>query len=147
MCNKQEMQLVTADQRQELETCWAMYLSGTMPTSNWLGAKYRVFNARSHSLTKPVIVLGSAEADLEFAATWYGLYPDRQADLAQRVEEAIDQIAERPRAYPSIEGEFRRVYVRRFPYSLIYRGLSNEVVIVSIWYSSNHPDFPPDRDG
>jgi plasmid stabilization system protein ParE len=44
-----------------------------------------------------------------------------------------------PLALPLVRQDQRRILLRRFPYSLIYRVLSGEVVVIACRHGKQHP--------
>ncbi|HEX4613238.1 MAG TPA: type II toxin-antitoxin system RelE/ParE family toxin [Urbifossiella sp.] len=92
------------------------------------------------------ILLESAEADLTAAARWYG---DRrsvlEAEFLLCVEEALDRIAGHPRSFPTISGEYRKAWVHRFPFGVIYRLHAADALVVAVQHASRRPDLWQDR--
>ena len=92
-------------------------------------------------MTRPVRFRARAETDLLEACAWHD---EEQPGLGDRfataVENTIDQIAERPLAYPRVDGETRRAIVRRFPYNVFFRVYPRDIAILAIVHSSRNPD-------
>jgi hypothetical protein len=62
-----------------------------------------------------------ARVEVLEAKAWYEQQaPGLGFEFARTVEAAISAAARTPQAYPAIEGECRRVVLRRFPYSVIF---------------------------
>ena len=82
-----------------------------------------------------IIVRPAAAADIEDAYHWYR---DKRVELGTEflgaVREAGSRIMKNPEAYPVFHREARRVRLRRFPYSLLYRVFPERVVVVG-WKS------------
>ena len=69
-----------------------------------------------------IIVRPAAAADIEDAYHWYrDKRPELGTDFLAAVRAAGLRITENPGAYPLFHREARRVRLRRFPYSLLYR--------------------------
>lgn len=87
-----------------------------------------------------VVVRPAAAADIEDAYQWYR---DKRSQLARdflgAVREAGHRIRENPEAYPLFHREARRVRLKRFPYSLIYRVYPEVIVIVGCLHGSRDP--------
>ena len=81
---------------------------------------------------KSVIVRAAAARDIEEAFEWY---ENRRIGLGDEFLDAVQQtlllVAERPGAYPVIHRDTRRVVLHRFPYTLLYREDSDQIVIVA----------------
>lgn len=60
-------------------------------------------------------------------------------EFARAVDAAASSAMRMPLAYPRIGGEFRHVLLRKFPYSLIYRVSSEELVVVSCFHHRRRP--------
>jgi plasmid stabilization system protein ParE len=88
------------------------------------------------------------EAETEFFAAidWY---EDRSrglgADFAAETHAAIQRAATMPAAWPRIEGDIRRVLVRRFPYGVLYAPRNESVVILAVMHLRRHPDYWRER--
>jgi len=63
-----------------------------------------------------------AEQDISQAYNWY---EDRRPGLGEEflscVDAAVQAVCRRPEMYPFIYRSFRRIIVRRFPYSILYK--------------------------
>jgi len=91
-------------------------------------------------LTLPVIFRARAEVELLEARAWYDeQQPGRGALFAKAVEDAIDQIAETPLAYPRVDDETRRAIVRTYRYLVYYRVRSHDIVILTIVHGHRNP--------
>ncbi len=66
-------------------------------------------------------------------------------DFLNVIEEAVDDLAAHPQAWPEIEKGVRRQLVRRFPYSLIYAIHENEIVILAVMHHKQKPNYWIDR--
>ena len=87
-----------------------------------------------------LVVRPAAAADIEDAHRWYR---DRGEQLGARflaaVREAGTWIAANPEAYPVFYRNARRVRLRRFPYSLLYRTFPDSVVVVACLHARRDP--------
>jgi len=87
-----------------------------------------------------LIVPPAAATDIEDAYRWYR---DRGSELGARflgaVREAGSRIIENPDGYPVFYREARRIRLRRFPYSLLYRLYPTSVVIVACLHGRRDP--------
>lgn len=82
----------------------------------------------------------SAVADLDEAYRWY---EDQRTGLGEEFMDAGDNtlaaIEESPRRYRVVALNTRRAIVRRFPYSVFYRVMGEEVVVVACFHGSRDP--------
>lgn len=90
-----------------------------------------------------------AQVELLAAQAWY---EERATGLgfefARAVDAAITRALRAPLTFPVIEGEFRHVMTRRFPYSVIYRPAGNQLVVVSCFHHRRMPgSWKPANDG
>jgi hypothetical protein len=73
------------------------------------------------------------EAEAEYLATlsWYlDRSPVAGADFEKTVTKALESIEASPTQWPVYLDEFRKYTLRHFPFSVIYRELLSEVVIL-----------------
>ena len=81
-----------------------------------------------------------AGAELLEAQAWYeARSPGLGFEFARAVEVAVKSALRMPLAHPRIEGEFRHILLRRFPYSIIYRSSESELVVVSCFHHKRKP--------
>ena len=81
-----------------------------------------------------------ARAEVLEAKAWY----EQQArglghEFARTVEASIASAVRTPEAYPLIEGECRRVLLRRFPYSVIFRAAKSGLLVVAVFHHRRAP--------
>lgn len=70
--------------------------------------------------------------------------PGLGVEFLEAIDEAVTQIAERPRAWPRWEGtdlEVRRLAVSRFPYMIPFVVREDLIVILAIAHTSRHPAY------
>lgn len=82
-----------------------------------------------------------AQAELLEARAWYDeRAPGLGLEFARAVDAAaVAQALRMPLAFPRIEGDFRHVITRRFPYSIIYRPARDESVVISCFHHRRRP--------
>lgn len=89
-----------------------------------------------------VVFLGKASRELEAAASYYN---SQQPGLGQKflaeVRRARDRIVLLPKAAPEIRGGVRRRSIHRFPYHVIYRLDSDQILVIAIAHKRRRPDF------
>ena len=97
-------------------------------------------------MTLHIVLLASAEADLADAKDWYRQNdPALEDDFAACVHETMERILRHPTAYEA-EGPFRRALVKRFPYRVVYRPTTSQIVVVAVLHTSRDPRVWQERD-
>lgn len=87
-----------------------------------------------------------AEQELLDAQAWY----ESKAlglgfEFARTADAAIASALRNPFGHLRIEGEFRRVLFRKFPYTLIYLPSPEELLVISFFHQHRKPDAWMDR--
>ncbi len=82
-------------------------------------------------------------SDLNSAVTHYNdLRQDLGDELRSEVYAAIDRILANPRQFAVVERDVRRSFVRRFPYSILFRIVEEDIVrVLAIRHHRRHPRF------
>lgn len=81
-----------------------------------------------------------AKDDLEIAFTWYeGQRRGLGFEFLDCVEAAIETIQQMPNLYAKQYDLFRRVLVRRFPFSIFYTIEKKEIVVHAIFDNRQNP--------
>ena len=71
----------------------------------------------------------STAADLNRAIKFYDVQrPGLGAECRAEVYGAISRIHRAPKRYRTIEGDIRRCFVRRFPFSILYRVIDDKII-------------------
>ena len=87
-----------------------------------------------------LIVRPAAAADIEDAYRWYrGKGPELGVKFLGAVREAGARILENPEAYPVFHRTVRRIRLKRFPYSLLYRLYPELIVVVACLHGRRDP--------
>lgn len=91
-------------------------------------------------MTRPVLFLPEAEADLLEGQAWYDA---RAIGLGDRFFAAVDVVVRRigaaPHQFPEVHGRTHRALVRHFPYAIFFRVESDGVYIVACMHTSRNP--------
>lgn len=67
--------------------------------------------------------------------------------LRAEVYGAIERIVQNPRQYRVVENEIRRCFVHRFPYSVLFRVIGNDLVrILAVRHHRQHQQFGLKRE-
>jgi plasmid stabilization system protein ParE len=91
-------------------------------------------------MNKPVIIEPEAEDDVRHAYDWYELQrPGLGDDFALCVEAALSAIAQRPRAFPKVHKNARRVLIHRFPYLVVFVEQKDVIIVVAVVHGARHP--------
>jgi plasmid stabilization system protein ParE len=89
-----------------------------------------------------IIVHEDADEELKAAA---GFYETRQTGLGatflDRVAEGFDSIFAQPLAGPLLFDDFRRRFIRQFPYSIVYRLESDRILVIAVAHWSRRPEY------
>ena len=82
----------------------------------------------------------AAEFELQEAHDWY---EQRESALGDRfmacIADAVDTIRRHPEAHPIVHRHMRQSVLRRFPYSILYFTIGDEIIVVSVFHSSRNP--------
>lgn len=87
-----------------------------------------------------------AAEEAEAAERWYRERNEAASGRFRReLDRAVDLIAERPEAGSLYIGNSRRVLLRRFPFFVVYRVLSERVQIVAVAHARRRPGYWRER--
>ena len=90
--------------------------------------------------------LRPAEIELLDAARYYEIQaPGLGIDFLDKIEFAVEDIRAHPKRWPVIRFNIRRRLIHRFPYCILYRIDSDEIVILAIMHLHRHPSYWIDR--
>jgi plasmid stabilization system protein ParE len=87
-----------------------------------------------------VIFTSEADDDIAEAYNWYeGREPGLGEEFLRCLEARILTIQRQPEIYRVAVDEFRRAFMRRFPYEIFYEPADDAIVIYSIFHCSQNP--------
>ena len=87
-----------------------------------------------------VIFWPEAEQEALAAQEWYeSCSPGLGYEFARATEVAVGAARRMPLAHPRIEGEYRHVLLRKFPYSIIFFPSASSILIVSCFHHRRKP--------
>jgi toxin ParE1/3/4 len=98
-------------------------------------------------MTRPLRFDDEATEELEMAAAWYeARRRNLGIDFTTAVREALQRIAATPRTWPLVRDvperlNVRRFLLRRFPYSIVFIELREEIRVLAIAHTSREPGF------
>ena len=98
-------------------------------------------------MTTTIAVDAEAEAELIAAGDWY--YANARAGVAIRFREAIerslDEVSGAPEAFPVVDTwrgvALRRVFVRGFPYQIVYSDISGQLRVLAVAHLHRRPGY------
>ncbi len=91
---------------------------------------------------KTVRFLRPAEQEMVDAARYYELQaPGLGDDFLDKVAAAVQDIGGHPERWPVVRSDVRRRLIHRFPYALLYRVDTEEVVVQATMHLHRHPDY------
>ena len=83
-----------------------------------------------------------ARADLDEAVAYYeGEQPGLGGELQAEVEHAVQRILKYPESGTRRPRQCRRLRTGRFPYGVVYRARSDEVLVVAIMHLHREPGW------
>ncbi len=84
----------------------------------------------------------AARKDIAEAQDWYRR---EGAVLAASFREELDRqlarVLRRPVQFPFARADVRRAKLRRFPYNLLFRAMSDGIYVIACFHSSRDPDI------
>lgn len=87
-----------------------------------------------------------ARAEFEKSALFYNeKFPGLGLEFAAEVQTAVAFAFAHPEAGTPVSDRFRRVVVRRFPYSVVYRSKGDRIYIIAVAHQRRHPNYWNDR--
>lgn len=92
-------------------------------------------------MTRELRISRVAFAEAQAAASWY---ESHRLGHAQRFREEFDRtlqrIARHPEAYQRLDGRFRRAFLQRFPFSVIYTVTQDSITILGVRSTKANPE-------
>ena len=97
-------------------------------------------------MSLPIIVLDDAENELKIAVARYEEQaPGLGADLRAEIDRAFELVAALPRTGKRVPGthagDVRRVFVKRFPFSVVYLLEPAVIWVVAIAHHRRRPEY------
>ena len=89
---------------------------------------------------KSALFRPAAAADLEEAALWYEAQRSGLGrEFLDAAEAALKQVMANPKGYAVAYEDRRRLLLARFPYSLVYRLIGDDVVVIAVVHAKRNP--------
>lgn len=74
------------------------------------------------------------------AAAWYQeRAPGLRREFLLAVDAAVQAAVRRPLGYPVVEDTLRRVLVKRFPYTVVFEALADQLVVMAVFHHRREP--------
>ena len=87
-----------------------------------------------------------AQADAIEAYDWYeARAPGLGFEFVKALDVALTAATRNPETFAEIEGDLRRVILRKFPYSLIFRAEADSLVVFAVFHHRRRPLSWPRR--
>lgn len=91
-------------------------------------------------MTYELLVRPEAESDMLEAHAWYeDKKPGLGAQFLQSIESGLEAIRRYPLACAKVEGEVRRVLLKRFPYGIFYVVDGERISILACLHAKRRP--------
>ena len=95
-----------------------------------------------------VIFRPEARAEALEAQAWYeSRSPGLGLEFARALDAALASALRDPAAFVQVEGECRRVLLRKFPYSLVYRTGPSVFLVAAVFHHRRNPRLLVTRVG
>ncbi len=76
-------------------------------------------------------------------------YESQQQDLGRRflasVQDSINRVQVNPLLYPEVEQDVRRCLTKTFPYGVLFRIASDELVVIAVMHLRRDPGYWKER--
>ncbi|MBN1341733.1 MAG: type II toxin-antitoxin system RelE/ParE family toxin [Phycisphaerae bacterium] len=88
-----------------------------------------------------LVIAPEAEQDIDEA---YGWYEARRAGLGEEflgcVDACIQTLCRMPEMHATLDEDYRRALVRRFPYAIFYEYATGAVTVYGVFHTSRDPE-------
>jgi plasmid stabilization system protein ParE len=89
-----------------------------------------------------VAVHPAAHTELQGAYSWYlERNPAAAVAFLEEIDHAIEAISENPNRWPFYVEGTRRLVLRRFPFSVVYRELASTIMVVAFAHGRRRPGY------
>ena len=96
----------------------------------------------SNMASKQIEFHKEAAAEYEAALDWYFERSHLAAQkFADEISQAIESIAQSPQRWPTYLPSTRRFFLRRFPFTVIYRELHSTIQILAVAHGHRRPGY------
>lgn len=89
----------------------------------------------------PLVIRKAARAEFDEAFDWYERQqPGLGVRFADHVQRVFESIAAMPELHATVYRDVRKVLVKPFPYSVIYRIRGERVVVLAVFHGKRDPN-------
>lgn len=94
-----------------------------------------------------LVIVPLALAELNDAAAFYKERANAELGLAfvAEFERAASLVLDNPALGPVIRGTLRRIFLRRFPYGIIYQSTPEELRVIAVAHTRRRPGYWTNR--
>ena len=93
-------------------------------------------------MTYSLQVQSEAVIDMQEAFEWYEMQKEGLGfGFIEEVENGFENVCKHPQYYTSVNADFRRIKVKRFPYLIIYEIREDSVIVVSVMHTSRNTNL------
>lgn len=93
-----------------------------------------------------VLITSAAEQDFAESLRWYAERSQRAAEgFEAEFERVLGVIGADPRRYPVCDDRHRFYLMRRYPFEVIYREQSEQVIVVAVAHAKREPRYWSNR--
>ena len=90
----------------------------------------------------------AALEEAEAATDWYSQRSRRAAErFLDELDSAVDHILQSPSRYPAYQHDTRRMVLRRFPFTIVFREITARLETIAIAHGRRNPGYWRDRLG
>ena len=83
-----------------------------------------------------------AAKDYEEAFVWYSARGiDIALDFEREIERCVRLIAQNPLRWPKFDAQRHRIVVRKFPYSIVYEMIGQEIMVLAVAHGRRKPYY------
>ncbi len=82
---------------------------------------------------------------IETAQYYEAQRPGLGVEFLDEIDASIQRIVGHPRGFAFVKEDVRQKILRRFPYSILYRIIQDDVRILVVRHHSRHPDHGQER--
>ena len=95
---------------------------------------------------KNIRFLSLAEEEMNLAALYYeGQASNLGLEFLKEAQRITHSISEFPELGPIVKDDIRRRIFRRFPFAILYKVLSDEILVLCVMHLSRNPDYWKNR--
>ncbi|MGO9483661.1 MAG: type II toxin-antitoxin system RelE/ParE family toxin [Rhodomicrobium sp.] len=87
-----------------------------------------------------LVLTAAARKDIAEAQDWYRREgPALAASFREELDRQLTRVLHHPTQFPFARADVRRAKLRRFPYSLLFRVMSDGIYVIACFHSSRDP--------